>query len=587
MHPYPPLAFLFLSFLLCEEAEGPREPRAVRIEGEGEGRSWLSLLVTRMSEFKEILTSAQLIKHYELLHFLSHHPNERFTVAQLDSLLPHGVSLQRFPEEWYTLVGQGACWHRSVELHRDESYALAADGADFASTMAQRASYILCCVKPEIHTLEELSGRLESPSTLLDQEGCVALHTDEVLISPALLRQAQHCGLIYYFPDVYDKRDYRQYGPKLSGPALPGANRNDGTTGVTSLPSELVNEPREDLHSSGAHGGKSFFLALPPGISLQHKLLTSRGVAEMDHHCLPLQLRVGERVLILIDNSIAVRKLNQANRLDVSCEQAGIKLAAASASTVPQESRGVGFAGGPPPTPPLRIRREAVAVRLHHGSASPQPQLVATKLKMEWEAVLPGTLKLIMTVNGMESVMLMEVLEVETTLPGVMIRRDRQPESLMLPDAFQVADAIVSPPPSQSYPFEAVHRVGKGSGSLPSAPRPIAEPSATITWEELVPLPWWQNSSRFLLSVRDLTYPTSDATVKAATAAVFSAQSLAEEAALKKVKWQLQEGALRRDGAAGGKKRRRTRFRPNQVLSNRHLLHLGMDFSIPFSAAKR
>ncbi|KAG5479966.1 hypothetical protein LSCM1_06385 [Leishmania martiniquensis] len=590
-----------------------------------------------MSEFQLILSPAQLTKHYELLQFLSRHPNQPYTLAQLDSLLPHGAAVQRFPKEWFTLIEEGACWHRSIELHRAYGTAVSAqwraeavqDDASVSPpelsspTAAERAQYVLLCARAEVNTLDELRARIESPSTMLDPEACVALHTDQIVISAALLRRAVHTGLVYYFPDTYDKAEYRQFGMRdapssVGGDAAVGSGPGRGTgigssssrSNVGQATSSLLESflERDEAFGGGRGGGDRTYIALPPGVCVQHRLLTRRGVPEQEAHSLPTRFYVGERALLLFDNLVAVKKLGLPNELRVEWSLAGVKLTNLGDANPTTSGGGTSRleALAAAPRQPLRIRRENVSVRstpagtnalpsaamaAPGAAAAPPPYAVATKVKVEIEAVQACTLKLILTVNGVENVLGLEVREDIISLPGVLVRRDRHLDNFVLPEESRIADPIVNPLPSWQYPYESVLGAANSSlrgknGDDAAAQRAAA---ASEPWSELVPLPWTQNPSPTVLALREATFPTQDATIRAATRAVFCAQSLADEARLRQTKEQMRRDAEARasGGSGGGKRRRRQLLRSHAVLSNRHLLHFGLDLSIPFAKVRK
>ncbi|GET88105.1 hypothetical protein, conserved [Leishmania tarentolae] len=585
-----------------------------------------------MSEFQLILSPAQLTKHYEVLQFLSRHPNQPYTLAQLDSLLPRGVALQRFPKEWFSLVEDGACWHRSIELHRtysSDSTAAAvhlqthAAGNDASAsspewstpTAEERSRYVLLCARAEVNTLDELRARIESPSTLLDPEGCVAVHTDQVVISAALIRRAIHTGLVYYFPDTYDKAEYRQFGMRDAvSSASGGAAAGSGPAGDTGSGSSRANIgqataslldsflERDETHGGGSNGYVDrTYIVLPPGICVQHRLLTRRGVPEQEMHSLPTRFYVGERVLLLFDNLVAVKKLGLPNELRVEWSLAGVKLTNTEDTSQTTGEGGISrleaLAAAQPQ--PLRIRRENVAVRSTSSSAATGTCasmetkaliVVSTKVKVEIEAVQACTLKLILTVNGLENVLNLEVREDVVSLPGVLVLRDRYLDSFALPQKSVLEDPVVNPSPSWRYPYESVLHATNASSSGECS-KDAAAPWGTAAaepWMELVPLPWTQNPSPAVLALREVTYPVQDATVRAATRAVFSAQSLADEARLRQMKERMRRESDARTGAgSGGKRARRQQLRSNLVLSNRHLLHFGLDFSIPFAKGSK
>ncbi|CAG9573116.1 conserved hypothetical protein [Leishmania major strain Friedlin] len=563
-----------------------------------------------MSEFQLILSPAQLTKHYEVLQFLSRHPNQPYTLAQLDSLLPRGVAVQRFPAEWFALVEDGACWHRSIELHRTHgTVATASSPASSTPTAEERARYVLLCARAEVNTLDELRARIESPSTLLDPEGCVALHTDQIVISAELIRRAVHMGLVYYFPDTYDKAEYKQFGIRdasssASGGAAAGSGPDGGTGSGSSSRASIGQATaslresfleRDEAYGGGSNvGGDRTYVALPPGVCVQHRLLTRRGVPEQEAYSLPTRFYVGERVLLLFDNLVAVKKLGLPNKLHVEWSLAGVRLTntgdTSQATGEGGTSRLEALAAAQPQ--PLRIRRENVAVRSTSAATTasatidaPAPIVVSTKVKVEIEAVQPCTLKLILIVNGLENVLNLEVRESAVSLPGVLVLRDRHLDSFALPQKSVLEDPIVNPSPSWRYPYESVLHSANSSSSGECSDDAAAQwaTAAAEPWTELVPLPWTQNPSPAVLALREATYPAQDITVRAATRAVFSAQSLADAARLRETKERMRREADARAGAGGGgKRRRRQQPRSNLVLSNRHLLHFGLDFSIPF-----
>ncbi|KAG5480352.1 hypothetical protein LSCM4_06118 [Leishmania orientalis] len=586
-----------------------------------------------MSEFQQVLSPAQLTKHYELLQFLSRHPNQPYTLAQLDSLLPHGVAVQRFPKEWFSLIEDGACWHRSIELHRNYSATTAAQRMTDAAqkdasvsppessspTAAELSQYVLLCARAEVNTLDELRARIESPSTMLDPEGCVALHTDQVVISAALIRRAMHMGLVHYFPDMYDKAEYKQFGMRdasssAGGDTAAGSGPERGTLSggavgrgnVGQATSSLLESFLERDEAFGG-GGDRAYIALPPGVCVQHRLLTRRGVPEQETHSLPTRFCVGERVLVLFDNLVAVTKLGLPNELRVEWSLAGVKLTDTGGASQTTGEGGTSRleALAAASRQPLRIRRENVAVRSTSAVATawpsaaaasafgtmvaPPPTALATKVKVEIEAVQACTLKLILRVNGMENVLNLEVREEVVSLPGVLVLRDRHLDNFALPVKSTLADPLVNPSPSWQYPYESVLQAERSSLCGESGDDTEAQSLAAASepWSELVPLPWTQNPSPTVLALREATFPARDATIRAATRAVFCAQSLADEARLRQTKERMRRDTDARAGSSGGgKRRRRQQLRSNAVLSNRHLLHFGLDFSIPFSKAR-
>ncbi|TPP49950.1 hypothetical protein CGC21_29580 [Leishmania donovani] len=522
-----------------------------------------------MSEFQRILSPAQLTKHYEVLQFLSRHPNQPYTLAQLDSLLPRGVAVQRFPAEWFALVEDGACWHRSIELHRTHSTATTASSpASSMPTAEERARYVLLCARAVVNTLDELCARIESPSTLLDPEGCVALHTDQIVVSAALIRRAVHMGLVYYFPDTYDKSEFKQFGMRdasssASGGTAAGPGPDGGTgsggggsrTNIGQVTASLRESflERDEAYGGGNNvGGDRTYIALPPGVCVQHRLLTRRGVPEQEAHSLPTRFYVGERVLLLFDNLVAVKKLGLPNKLRVEWSLAGVRLKntgdTGQATGEGGTSRLEALAAAQPQ--PLRIRRENVAVRNTSATTTsaamdaPAPIFASTKVKVEIEAVQACTLKLILTVNGLENVLNLEVQESAVSLPGVLVLRDRHLDSFALPEKSILEDPIVNPSPSWRYPYESVLHAASSSSSGECSDDTAAQwaTAAAEPWTELVPLPWTQNPSPAVLALREATYPTQDVTVRAATRAVFSAQSLADEARLRQTKERMPSG---------------------------------------------
>lgn len=603
-----------------------------------------------MSDFQYVLSPAQLTKHYEVIQFLTQHPNQEYTLAQLDTLLPHGVAVQRFPEEWFDLIEDGACWHRSIELRRpdpstnasgrggdgDVASGLEAAVASTQSRAARRAAYRLLCLRSEIRTLDELRARLESPTTLLDADGCVALHTDQIIIAPELILRAQRTGLVYYFPDTYDKSEYRQFGIRDTVAATPADGEKDSASLNSSTSRANVGQATAALLDMFAHeeersNGKAntsllsrgsrhrTYISLPPGVRVRHQLLTRRGVPEQEDLCLPRKLYVGERLRLTFDNAVAVQKLHMKNKLQVQFRVAGVRASRLETSISGGVKTDVLLSE---PPPPLQVRQETQAVR-HAASAAtptasvaaraafsaagpsssppsgnnssavrgsedvaspsvmgpPSPLLLSATTKVEIAALYACRLTLILTVNGVENVLAMEVMEESTSLPGVLILRDRQLDSFVLPQRDLLADPLVNPPLELHYPYQAI--LSNAASASPSAPDSAVAALENQPWSELVPLPWAQNPSPVVMSLREVTYPTQHATVQAATRAVFSAQSLADEARLRQTKDRLRREAERQAGA--GAKRRRVRYRSNMILSNRHLLHFGLDFSIPFS----
>lgn len=537
-----------------------------------------------MSELRELLTSRQLLKHHALLALLTHNPNVKYTLAQLDYLLPDGASIQRFPEEWIDLLREGHCGNRNIEVifpaeddddddndnDEEKRLARARIAAVNAVTVGQTSldhGIALICRRPVIVTLAELASLIESPATVPDVEGCAALQTSQVELPDAVLREVQRRGIAYYFSEAMQ-------ATAAAGLARQGQVSSSGGGGGAAA------EQTEQLlstASSGSGGVLSAVVALPPGVRLRYILLTQRGITARDEHCLPVRLRVGERLQVTLDDENAIAALSRSGagvalayrqRLDVSWEQT---------TSVIRDKQSL------LENPPLRVAAKPSAAMPSgaggSGSGSDGPAVPFTKIQITVEAVRSvGRFRLMLRTlsrhraDGGEAApaaatvvdcpLEFEVVDVETTLPGSLVGRERTPSSFVLPPAYLLADPAVC-----------------GGGTADPAAEDASSRAARV-------LPWWQSSSPTCSLVRDATAPTEES-IRAAAALVFTRRAVSHESKLRAAKKQMKELQAQQAAASGRDKLAKHRARRDQQLRNRHLIHFGLDASVPFVVRKK
>ncbi|CCW59813.1 unnamed protein product [Phytomonas sp. EM1] len=551
-----------------------------------------------MSELKEILTQPQRIKHHELLQFLSSHPNVEYSIAQLDYLLPRGAALQRFPEEWFGLMARGACGNRNIELlieNNESTPGPAPSRSSFSRPLPDRA--FLICRRPELRSLTELQGLINTPGMIPDPEECVGLHTDQIILSKNLLRDSQRSGLAFYFSDKFIRREVIG-GNGGGGDAVGGLSSSASATTESSLGQrQLLSE---------ISGVATAVVPLPLGIRIRYKLFTWRGIAVSDAHCLPIRLQLQERLLVTFDNENAVLR-----RIDGGKDGLQVRW------RVVVPSGAVNHGGINPMTPslgttdPLSIRARSItservvsaapftkseiaSTALPHHNAGARQTIRSTKVQMDIEAVCAvSPFKLIFVVNGQECIVNMEVVDVDTTTPGVLIGREREPGSFSLPLPYRLMDPMVLGDGMTSARSDLTNAPAKdtnavqpkGEDELHGTVSATASPSSPINVSGKATyglLPWWQNSSPLVLGVRDATYPSEEVVV-AATGIVYAKSALLHEAQLRAVRHLMRKKMA--DGGPGStsgrQDRRRVRRKPD--LRNRHMLHFGLDASFPFS----
>lgn len=481
-----------------------------------------------MSGLSSILSPAQLAKHYEVMKYLTQHPNQSLTVQQLDYILPHGASLRRFPSEWLGFVREGGCAHHNVELVDD-------------SATVETAAFI--CHQPLVESLAELRTLIQSPADQLDAEGCIALHTEQVQVSPALVYAAQLSGCAYYFSN--ERISQETAARSAAAGAGPGA------------PSEA-----DAYLSQCASGGvpHTFQLNLPPGVHMRHQLTTHRGVVVRDEHCLPLRLHVRERLVVVLDNTNAVAKglAAGAQPLRVALEQRGWRRAT-ERDDAPE---------------PLRCRISSLA----RGGAGNGP----SQVRLAIEARRAAHVKVLLTVNDFESIVEVDVVDAETAMPGVLLGRERHPSTFDLPPRFVLRDPVVAPATVAASEAGADADVeeaeGEGEGGGQRARRRLESGGGGGGFP---PLPWWQSPSPLTATLREFTYPDEE-TVRLAVEAVYTKESRQREAELRSHKAQADRKLLEEAEANRGKRRfRRSR---GKDITNLHMIHYGLDLSVPFTA---
>ncbi|EPY20089.1 hypothetical protein STCU_04935 [Strigomonas culicis] len=524
-----------------------------------------------MSELSEFLTLAQLDKHYELIDFLSKHPNEEFTISQLDYFLPRGASIQRFPLEWLTYMEEGKCSNRNVEVYRKApEKKVRVDAAEEEAsglsslTLAYREhqrQVVLLCRRPEVTTLAQLQQLLKKPSAQMDSEDCVALHTDQIIIAPHLIRQAQRSGIAYYFPD------------KQSRAETHGVNeeRNKGASRMF--------ETGESAADVVGAADRAQYLALPPGIYLKSNHCTHRGVSLREACGLPTTLEVGEELYLTLDDSNArrlqlldERAISQAP-LTVACDLVGV------AADAPR---------------PLEMRMEK------SNYAVPKPDNTGTfrafKVFIMIQAACKGKGKLVLKVNGDEHIIDMEVKDKECGMPGVLVACEREPEGVYIEPKLLLADFLLAPPSVLSVPYlaqqcrEASPATGE-AGRAPAQGERVVAPTAekgtasaapgvgeVFDALSLVPLPWWLNAAPAAAALRDVTHPPEES-LHAAQETILVARSLKESHRLAEARLRM---SLEEEKRTKGAKRARNVFSTYIQAVNRHMLHFGLDTLVPF-----
>ncbi|CCW67213.1 unnamed protein product [Phytomonas sp. Hart1] len=547
-----------------------------------------------MSELREVLTQPQRIKHHELLQFLSSHPNVEYSIAQLDYLLPRGAALWRFPEEWFVLMAKGECSNRNIELiiRDEESKSEPSSSRSFFSRPQPDRTFLICR-RPELRSLKELQDLINTPAMMPDPEECVGLHTDQIILSRNLLRDCQRYGIAFYFSDKFAKKEV------ISGGDV---DPDGGVSSPTTARVEALFS--QQLPLSEISGVATAVVPLPRGLRIRHKLFTSRGVAVGDAHCLPIRLQVQERLLVTFDNENAVLRQVPGGKDGLQVQwrvvvpggsgNAGMSPTTALSGSVEPlsiRSRSVSFEKKLPAAP--LTTTETLGKEGNIYSFGGGQTIRYTKVQLDIEAlsaVFP--LKLIFMVNGQECIVNMEVVDVDATFPGILIGREREPSSFTLPPAYHLMDPLVMGHGVTSARSDVVNAPqtctnttklngdGEPQGTI-NTNASFSSPTKAIDRGFNSVIPWWQNSSPLVLKVRDATYPTEEA-VSTATEIVYAKRALLHEAQLRAVRHSMREkiegGG---EGTSGRRDRRRVRHR--QDLRNRHMLHFGLDASVPFS----
>lgn len=309
---------------------------------------------------QQYLTPPQLTKHYEVLQFLRHHPNKEFSLAELDEHLPYGASVLRFPPEWIRFMEAGECGNKNVELlyrggptvEKDgrhiKPHSLLDSATDEEEIEDEEPEIILICRRPLIRTVHDLAALLEPPSSQLDRDACIGVHTDQVILAPGVLEEAQRQGVAFYFPssgtagnssvdglfggyarpESYASRSTTGGGtsswPRVKGVGSPAAKGPStrtpsfgasptSTTASPTLEEELQEGWPESSDGAAADvvsgGIPMAFLRLPPGVLLRCRLYTVRGVAVEDQLGIPTRWQLGERLVLLLDNHRAVMEV--------------------------------------------------------------------------------------------------------------------------------------------------------------------------------------------------------------------------------------------------------------------------------------
>ncbi|EKG01721.1 hypothetical protein TCSYLVIO_007275 [Trypanosoma cruzi] len=434
-----------------------------------------------MSELGEILNTAQISKHYEVIQFLLSHANVEYTLTQLDFLIPRGASLQRFPEAWREYMDAGRCGNQCIEVfHRIVDVPDVGVTDDRAvRNVRSKKELVLVCRRPELHRLEELERLLLSPAKVPDREGCVALHTSQVILQEKLLKESQQRGLLYYLPDHYMKAYEYRLVKGLRSPFKRGESLNVF----------LCDDEADAVLGADVAAGQ---LGLPVGVVAQSMLYTRRGVPVRGKNSIPTCLHVGERVLVIFD-----RVVSPSHDSSMSVEAPALRVSLGK----PRKNLDGAL--------PVDVR-----VKASRRSGGTQRSF------MDVRAQAKGNVAVSVFVDEMETIVPVEVIDEVTSMPGVMIGRETLP-ALPVPDGICIHDPALWGGRIAGQGGEGEEFRGEG--------RKLA---GTV-------LAWWLNPSPDVLKVRDLTIPDSE-TMGAASRAVWIPHQK-DEAALRIVRKTLQE----------------------------------------------
>lgn len=373
---------------------------------------------------QEYLTPPQLAKHFEVLQYLRRHPNESFSLSELDERLPYGASVLRFPSEWVQFMEAGECGNKNIELFyrpcpregQEEINSSRKRGRHDPNSMnesppphhhkseEEEEEIALICRRPLIRHINELAALLDPPSSQPDRLACIGVHTDQILLAPGVLEEAQRRGVAYYFPTKgtaggtvdglyggYVRRSTNNGNPNpyrggggggssstrvtISGSSSSNTAGGGGAGGGGQVapPTTLEEELQASMHGSnpvpvadtGSGGIPMAFLSLPPGVFLRCRVYTVRGVVVEDKYGLPTRWQVGERVVLLFDNQFAaadeIAKRNKVKEKRINQDEKEWKERGAGM----QEEEGGGLGGddahrvtsssSPLPPPPLRV----------------------------------------------------------------------------------------------------------------------------------------------------------------------------------------------------------------------------------------
>ncbi|RNF23171.1 uncharacterized protein Tco025E_02865 [Trypanosoma conorhini] len=452
-----------------------------------------------MSELGDILNTAQVAKHYETIQFLTSHPNVEYTLLQLDFLIPRGASLQRFPVAWREYMEAGSCSNHCIEVYHRPVDALGGSAAGDMGDVAVevKTELVLVCRRPELHSLEELARLLQSPAMLPDTEGCVALHTGQVILQERLLKESQQRGLLYYFPDNYIKaREHRL------------AKGKRGFSGVgEALNAFLRSDEADALLGADGQIGQ---LELPAGVVAQSMLYTRRGVPVRSKNSIPTRFNVGERALVVVERAASA---NHGSPVPVSAPALRASLGLAT-----------GNAGG---AAPLDVR-----VKASRSSGGGQRSF------MDIRAQAKGRVTLSLFLDDRETIVPVEVMDEVVSMPGVMIGREPLP-ALPVPEDICVNDPAL------------------WGGGAPDADPKHAEPKRLGRGVAGATLSWWLSPSPAVLKVRDLTAPDGEIMAAASRAVWIPHQT--DEVALRVVRKTLREQHAAETARRSRRKRSRAR----------------------------
>ncbi|EPY30620.1 hypothetical protein AGDE_09352 [Angomonas deanei] len=195
----------------------------------------------------------------------------------------------------------------------------------------------------------------------------------------------------------------------------------------------------------------------------------------------------------------------------------------------------------------LKIDKKTVVVPIRSQNNQKGKQTM-----VQMEALQKGEFKLFLSINGEEFIIDMVIQEPPTAMPGVLIGCACEPENVFLPEELFLRDPLIRPIRAADLQEKYRDRLLEAKARLPQ--------------------PWWLNASPIAASLRGIAFPPAE-TVNQSNQLVFSHSSLKESTLLRE-----KRAAIRREQAEE-KKRKRRRYKDE--MTNRHMLHFGLDTSVP------